>query len=164
MRQYNCRMRIARVVTFALVLAQTGCAIGDGQQSHPTNLITRHSLAGIHLRDSRSAAESILGHGQPIKHQAQTLRYDGGLTVSYSTDPDGKPEVAWVSTTSPRFHTHSGVRIGSGEAAVEALGHMNCAPTTTTRGNCQTLAHGPGLSLDLVNGRVTEIWLVERTN
>lgn len=164
MPEYHHHVRIAPVVTLAFVLAQTGCAIGDSQHAHRTNAITRGSLAGIHLGDSRSAVESLIGHGHVMKHQAHTFRYDAGLMVSYQTEPDGKPKVAWVSTTSPRFHTHSGVRVGSGQPAVEALGRMNCAPTTTRRGNCQTLAHGPGLSLDLVNGRVTRIWLVERTN
>ncbi|MGH3430082.1 MAG: hypothetical protein ACRD3Q_17070 [Terriglobales bacterium] len=157
-------MRIVLVVTLAFVLAQAGCAIGDGHQARRTNVITRDSLAGFHLGDSRSAAESILGNGLALEHQAHTFRYAAGLTISYRTAPDGKPKVAWVSTTSSRYHTHSGVRVGSDQAAVEALGHMNCGPTTTTRANCQTEAHGPGLSLDLVNGRVTRIWLVERTN
>jgi hypothetical protein len=164
MRQYHCWMRIALVVTLAFVFAQTGCAIGDSQRAHRTNVITPGSLAGIHLGDSRSAVESIIGNGHVVKHQAQTFRYNAGLTVSYQMESDGTPKVAWVSTTSTRFHTASGVRVASSQAAVEALGHMNCAPTTTTRGNCQTVAHGPGLSLDLVNGRVTRIWLVERTN
>jgi hypothetical protein len=157
-------MRIALVVTLAFLLAQTSCAIGESQHAQRTNVITRGSLAGIHLGDSRSAVESVFGDGHPSKHHAQTSRYDAGLTVSYRTASDGKPKVALVWTTSPRFHTHSGVRVGSGQAAVEALGHMNCAPTSTTSGNCQTLAHGPGLSLDLADGRVTRIWLVERTN
>jgi hypothetical protein len=162
--QYHWRMRIALGVTLACLLAQTGCAIGDGRDAALTNVITRDSLAGIHLGDNRSAVESIFGDGHPSKHHAYTFRYDVGLTVSYRTASDGKPKVAWVSTTSPRFHTASGVRVDSNQAAVEALGHMNCGPTTAAQGNCQTVAHGPGLNLDLVDGRVTRIWLVERTN
>jgi hypothetical protein len=164
MREYDCQMRIALVATLACLLAQTGCAIGDSHPPQRTSVITRSSLAGVHLGDSRSAVESIFGNGHVVKHEAHTFRYDAGLTVSYRTAPDGKPKVALVWTTSPRFHTASGVRVGSGQLAVEALGHMNCANTTTTQGNCQTLAHGPGLSLDLVGGHVTRIWLVERTN
>jgi hypothetical protein len=153
-------------VTVACLLAQTGCATGDSQQAHRTNLITRDSLAGIHLGESRSAVESSFGSGHLLKHQAHAFRYHAGLTVAYRTAPDGKPKVAYVWTTSPRFHTASGVRVDSDQAAVEALGHIDCGPTSTigSRAICQTQAYGPGLSLDLVNGRVTRIWLVERTN
>jgi hypothetical protein len=169
MPKYHRCMRIALVVTIAFLLVQTGCAIGDSQQVHRTNLITRDSLAGIHLGDSRTAVESIFGNGHALKHEAQAFRYHAGLTVSYRTDPDGKPQVGYVFTNSPRFHTASGVRVGSALAVVEALGHMNCGPTSTTdsQAHCQTVqtvAYEPGLSFDLLHGRVTRIWLVELTN
>jgi hypothetical protein len=70
-----------------------------------------------------------------------------------------------AAVSSARLRGH-GKDKASDQAAVEALGHIDCGPTSTigSRAICQTQAYGPGLSLDLANGRVTRIWLVERTN
>ncbi len=149
-----------------LAVVASGC-LGVGKSSsgdgHP-NLVTRSSLAGILGTDTPSDVESILGKGDTVNRVNHPLEieYQGGvLTVYYY--PRDDPKVFLVKTTSPRFRTASGVGVGSGLPAVKALGRMDCSSDGESGVECLTHSYSTGLRFDLVNNRVTRLWLVQRT-
>lgn len=149
----------------ATVAAAAGCSgTGADRRPQPTDLVTRTSLGGIHLQDSRATVERLYGHGRNLgRHGARAFHYRAGLTVYYDTEGKG-PRVAVVEATSSRFHTASGARLGSSLRAVKALGHMDCSRVTGARTECLTRAYGPGLLFDLAGGKVVRLALVLRTN
>jgi hypothetical protein len=161
--------RIALVL--AAVVAVSGCSrSGAHQRAHPTDLVTRTSLGGIHLLDSQATVERLYGPGRNLhRHGERAFHYSAGLTVVYDTDLKGSP-VAVVEATSPRFHTVSGARIGGSLRAVKALGHMDCGLVSKATAvsdrevDCVTYAHGPGLMFDLVGGKVVYLALLLRSD
>jgi hypothetical protein len=136
---------------------------GADQRGHPTDLVTRTSLGGIHLQDSQTMVQRIYGPGRNVhRHGERVFHYPAGLTVYY--DPSATASrVALVEATSVRFHTASGAHIGGSFRAVRSLGHMDCGPITDTRVECLTHADGPGLQFDIVGGKVVFLALVLRT-
>lgn len=153
------------------VIGVAACSLtGADQRTHPTDLVTRTSLGGIHLQDSQATVERLYGHGRNLhRHGERAYHYPAGLTVYYDTAVTGSP-VAMVEATSPRFHTASGARIGGSLRAVRALGHMDCGLVSKATAfsirkvECSTHAYGPGLMFDLVGGKVVFLALVQRTN
>jgi hypothetical protein len=155
----------------AALVAVAACSRqGADQHAHPTDLVTRTSLGGIHLQDSRATVERLYGPGRNLhRHGERAFHYSAGLTVSYDAEAKGAP-VALVEATSPRFHTASGARLGGSARAVRALGHMDCGVVSKATAfsdrevDCVTRAHGPGLMFDIVAGRVVYLALVLRTD
>ncbi len=158
------RFSLLGVVVVALVAA--GCfgdsgGAGDTKQSE---LVTTTSLAGVHLGETPARVNSVLGPGRILRSdlQSREARYRDNVTVYYYSDGIGTPRVFLVGTTSPRFHTASGVRVGSSLSMVKALGHLDCGTVRSTRVECIPDALGHGLRFDLINGRVIHVWLVDR--
>ncbi len=155
----------------AAVVAAAACSgTGADQPAHPTDLVTRTSLGGIHLQDSQAAVERLYGHGRRLhRHGERAFHYPAGLTVYYDTTGKGS-RVAIVEATSSRFHTASGARLGASLRAVKAIGHMDCGLASEATAysarqvGCLTHAYGPGLAIDLVGGKVVQLALVQRTN
>src|SRR5262249_409268 len=147
-----------------------GQAASDGSTSpsEPHRLVTRYSLSGVELGQSESQVERFTGTGHRVPKQGvKEVIYavpGGRLTVDYGPlfANASRPSVLIASTTSPWFRTAEGVGVGSTLAQVEGLGSMNCGPTDSRHEQCQTLAYGPGLEFDLVDGRVARVSLVRR--
>jgi len=152
------------VILAAAVLADCSMT-GTGRREHPTDLVTRTSLGGIHLRDSPATVEDLYGPGRRLGGHGLAFHYQAGLTAYYFKRSDAAmPELIFVEATSSRFRTASGVGIGSALSSVKAMGSMDCGPTSQRRVECLTHAYGPGLQFVLVDGKVTSLALVLRTN
>jgi hypothetical protein len=158
-------------IVLTVVAAAAGCSsAGADRLAHRTDLVTRTSLGGIHLRDSQATVERLYGHGRKLhRHGERVFHYPAGLTVGYDTAVMGSP-VAIVEATSPRFHTASGARLGASLRAVKAMGHMDCGLVSRRTAysarqvGCLTHPYGPGLEIDLAGGKVVYFALVQRTN
>jgi len=112
-----------------LVLVSGACA-GADHAARPqtvdaqTLIDVRGAIGGIRAGETRGQAERVLGHGTTIstttrhpKSGAYTLArvsYPGsGLVVVYSQPAHRRPIVFGIFTSSRRYHTASGLRVGS---------------------------------------------------
>jgi hypothetical protein len=133
-------------------------------------LITKSSLAGIHLRDSRPSVEALIGAGHTIEHSSAgdiTVVYPkAGLTVlfGHGLASHNHPGVYWVKTASPRYRTTSGVGVGSALFKVRAMPGIACSGIPVQ--SCETRPDNgvPGLQFDVTHNRVSAVWLVVRSN
>lgn len=142
------------------------CSGPCGRQAN--RLIAPPSMGGVTLNESRADVEHALGSGSehPTHDSLVPIRYWNGLTVYYSRadlDPHG-PRVFQISTTTPAFHTASGLSVGTAYSTLTSDPSLDCAPTNATHASCESLAHGPGLVLDIAGGKVERIWVLTRTN
>jgi hypothetical protein len=67
---------------------------------HPTYLVTRTSLGGIHLQDSEATVERMYGRGRRVQRPGHhAFHYAAGLTVYYDPSAPASPDVALVEAT-----------------------------------------------------------------
>lgn len=128
----------ALLAVLTLTLLSGACAAGSWathpQTVDPHTLIdVRGAIGGIHAGETRGQAERVLGRGTTIsttirhpKSGGYTLArvaYPGsGLVVVYSEPAHRRPIVFGIFTSSRRYHTASGLRVGS------TLGHARRTP------------------------------------
>jgi hypothetical protein len=137
-------------------------------------IVVGGSLAGIHAGETRSAAEGVLGCGHlvsVVRHSdAKRLRtvtiervhyLDAGLTVVYGrAGRSGTTRVMAVFTHSTRYHTASGLRVGS------TLSQANRTPgiTCTAQLGYEACQGGDGYekpvtSFTVRNGHVVDVFM-----
>lgn len=125
-----------------LALVSSGCAAGDQagrrQTVDPHTLIdVRGAIGGISAGETRARAERILGPGNVVfattrhpKSGGYTLTrvaYPGsGLVIMYTRPSHRRPIVFDISTTSRRYHTADGLRVGSALAQARRTPGIRC--------------------------------------
>src|SRR5690349_6351825 len=135
-------MRSRVLAVLILVLVSSGCAAGDqagrGQTVDPHTLIdVRGAIGGISAGETRAQAERILGPGKIVstttrhpKSGAYTLTRvaypASGLVIMYTRLSHRRPVVFGVSTTSRRYHTAGGLRVGSTLAEARRTPGIRC--------------------------------------
>lgn len=118
---------------------------------------TRSQLIGpVHLGERRSAVEKALGPGSE-KRRGIVTYFGGRLLVDYWYHDRLYNGVAFLQTSSPRFHTRSGIHVGSNRQDLNARA-VRCANET---GWCTALLSpmpdGLGMGFRLVHGKVVSI-------
>jgi hypothetical protein len=110
-------------------------------------------IGPVHLGESRRAVERALGPGDETRRGVATY-FGGHLVVDYSWHDQLFNAVQWIQTSSRRFHTRSGVHVGSSRRDLRARG-VRC-------GNVCTVELGPwpdalGMGFHLRHGKVVSI-------
>ena len=130
-----------------LLLVSSGCAVGDrsgrDQTVDPHTLIdVRGTIGGIHAGETRPLAERILARGKVIStttrhpksgaYRLARVEYSGsGLVVMYAQPSHRPPIVFGIFTTSRRYHTESGLRVGSTLADARKTPGIRCSSQVT---------------------------------
>jgi hypothetical protein len=114
-----------------LVAVPSGCSFGSSSNSSggrvdpDTAIDVNGAIGGIHTRDTRIAVEKRLGAGTTISTSTHKQKIGGTYTlirvrypasqlvVLYVASASRPAEVFGVFTTSPRYHTADGLRVGS---------------------------------------------------
>ncbi|MGH3427759.1 MAG: hypothetical protein ACRDQZ_09365 [Mycobacteriales bacterium] len=137
-------MRLVAVPAWlcVLVVSGTGCAFGSSQPNDatadPSTVINVDGvIGGIHALEKRTEVEHVLGTGAVlstvIRHPKtgtvtiQRVHYaTSRLTVVYDQG-GGQPQMVYaVFTNSPRYHTSSGLRVGSTLAQARRTPGIHC--------------------------------------
>jgi hypothetical protein len=128
-------------------------------------------IGGIHARDTRIAVEKRLGQGTRISASTHKQKVGGTYTLTrvrypasrlvvlYVATPSQPAEVFGVFTTSPRYHTADGLRVGSTLAEARHEPGIQCSAQQSYFA-CQG---GPGyekpiVSFTVKNGRVVRVF------
>ncbi len=185
-------MGVRPIVCASLCAVATACLGGSGHSSSPHArlpvsqlIVPGSSLAGISTGESRASVEAKLGRGMVKAHTTangkdvgyQVAYPDARLVVDYATLVSSPaPVVVQVTTRSTRYHTRTGIEVGTRVLTVARLPGVVCEPTASTS---QTFTHeicnirgGPGfpsvetspvtpvLTFGILHGRVHEIALI----
>ena len=164
------------VAVLGLLFISGGCSIidaGDRQQKvDPNTLIdVRGAIGGIHAGEKRARAERILGRGKVIstttrhpKSGAYTLTRvaypASGLVVMYVQPSQRPPIVFAISTTSRRYHTESGLRVGSTLAEARKTPGIRCSSQVSYFACQGGLGYEkPVTSFTVRNGKVVRVFM-----
>ena len=159
-----------------LLLVSSGCTAGDRAGGHqtvdPHKLIDVHgAIGGIHAGETRTQAERILGRGTVIstttrhaKSGAYTLARvaypASGLVVMYARPSHRPPIVFGIFTTSRRYHTKSGLRVGSTLADARRTPGIRCYSQVTYVACQGGLGYEkPVTSFTVRNGKVVRVFM-----
>lgn len=167
-----------------------GCLGGSehASTSHrklPTSvlIVPGASIAGISIGDTRSRVQAVLGPGVVTARTASPgvtgpiVRFrveyaDAGLAVAYSSLASGRtPVVVRVSTRSSRYHTRTGIKVGTSARTVAHLPGIVCDSASSFAGMICSIQGGQGqdaelslvtpvLSFGILNGRVQDVALI----
>jgi hypothetical protein len=111
----------APLVAAAAAVAPVAC----GSSHHSTGpalpkdrvIVLGRSIGPVSLDEPRTEVRRALGRGK--RSRRGIVSYFGGrLIVDYWFHDDLTNRVAYIKTTSPGFHTRSGVHVGSSRAAL----------------------------------------------
>jgi hypothetical protein len=157
----------------AIAVCASACFGGAGsseRQSMPIPTLIRPSasIGPVTIGESRAKVEVRLGPGksEPLGDAASFLsarvRYPAaGLEVSYSKSAT-RPIVLQVATQSSRYHTRSGIRIGSVIDRLGGLVPVTCRGRFAVR-SCDVgkAPHsGPAMNFHARSGRIDRISLI----
>lgn len=124
-------MAASLACVLVLMAVSSGCSLGSASSSSvgkvdPNTAINVDGvIGGIHARDTRIAVERRLGAGTTISTSTHKQKIGGTYTlirvrypasqlvVLYVTSPGRPAWVFGVFTTSPRYRTADGLRVGS---------------------------------------------------
>jgi hypothetical protein len=136
-------------------------------------IVLERSIGGVALKEERSDVECRLGRGRVVEAWDQKppepalhlehVRYPmAGLDVWYvsrDATPAGRARarVFIVRTTSARYRTTAGVRVGSPAAELRKLRGLVCALESCQHGFHSARQTGTAFRLDRPGGRVTWI-------
>jgi hypothetical protein len=126
-----------------MVAVAAGCARSSHAQppagrADPNTLIdVTGAIGGIHARETQARVEHVLGHGtlvSAVTRHPKTGAYSllrvsypaAGLLVVYVRDSHRPAVVFGVFTTSTRYHTASGLRVGSSLADARHTPGIRC--------------------------------------
>ncbi len=119
-------------------------------------IVPGKSIGPFRLDESRAAVEKALGPGTRGRYRGFVSYFGGRVDVSYEFHGDIYNRVTALWTSSPRYHTNSGIHVGSSAQALRRL-----FVTCEGKRMCYVLA-GPwpdALTTNFLlhHGRVTEI-------
>jgi len=137
------RLTLVACVAVALVAATAGCAgsahtrPAAGTPDPNTLIDVTGSIGGIHARETQARVEHMLGPGvliSALTRHPRTGTYSlrrvsypaAGLLVVYFRTPHRPAAVFGVFTTSPRYHTAGGLRVGSSLADARHTPGIRC--------------------------------------
>ncbi len=131
----------------------------------PPTIVLDRSIGGVHVRERRDVIELTLGRGivtgSQNANQILTVRYvRSGITVGYVAlpgAPSGKALSLFVTTTSPRYRTKSGLHVGSSYAALTRALRVRCSGDQCQHGYTRQGATGTTFFVD--GGKVVKIAL-----
>jgi hypothetical protein len=127
-----------------LVAVASGCSLGSssnssvGKADPNTTINVDGVVGGIRARDTRVAVEKRLGAGTTISASTHKQKIGGTYTLTrvrypasqlvvlYVASPGRPPWVFGVFTTSPRYHTADGLRVGSTLAQAQHEPGIRC--------------------------------------
>jgi hypothetical protein len=160
------------------MVAVAGCARSSHAQQpagrrDPNTLIdVTGAIGGIHARETQARVEHMLGHGtlvstvtrHPTTGAYSLLRVSypaAGLLVVYVRDSHRPAVVFGVFTTSTRYHTASGLRVGSSLADARHTPGIRCyyqVPYFACQGGLGY--EKPVTSFTVRDGRVVGVFMV----
>lgn len=171
-------MRTIQVSAVGLLLSLTGAACAGRHDSRPgpgtsSLIVLDRSIGGVALKEERSDVERRLGrgrlvqaederppappsHGEHVRYPMQALDV---WYVSRDATPAGRARarVFIVRTTSTRYRTAQGARVGSPAAKLKTLVRLVCALESCQHGYHSARQTGTTFQLDRPGGRVTWI-------
>jgi hypothetical protein len=170
--------RTLSVSVLGLLLSLTGVACAGGHESRtgpgPSSLIVLdRSIGGVALKEERADVERRLGRGRLVQSRDQKppeppahsehVRYPmDGLDVWYvsrdaTSSERERARVFAVRTSSTRYRTRGGVRVGSPVGMLRALRGLECFAESCQHGFHGARRAGTAFRLDRPGGRVTWI-------
>jgi hypothetical protein len=123
--RHHAPVRIALAAATAFALAAAGCSSGHRAASPDpnTSIDVTGAIGGIRAHELRASVERVLGPGAvlsrvvrpgPPPYTLIRVRYPAsGLGIWYDQARGEPAQVAAIFTTSPRYHTADGLRVGS---------------------------------------------------
>jgi hypothetical protein len=160
-----------------LVAVPSGCSFGSssnssvGKADPDTAIDVNGVIGGIHARATRVAVEKRLGAGTTVStstHKQKTggtytltrVRYPASqLVVLYVASRGRSPSVFGVFTTSPRYHTADGLRVGSTLAEARHEPGIRCSDQQSYFACQGGLGYEkPIVSFTVRNGRVVRVF------
>ena len=159
-------------ILVAIALAASACFGGGSPEPKstpiPTLIRPSASIGPVTIGESRAKVEALLGRGRPealgkdTRFLSARIAYPrAGLEISYSKSAL-HPIVLWVVTQSPRYHTRSGIGIGSQIDRLAGVVPLTCRGQFAVR-SCDVGASphaGPAMTFHARNGRVDRISLI----
>jgi hypothetical protein len=172
------RLVVVASVALALIAAAAGC--GRSAQAQPpagrpdpnTLIDVTGAIGGIHARETRARVEHMLGHGtlvSAVTRHPSTGAYSllrvsypaAGLLVVYVRDFHRTAVVFGVFTTSPRYHTATGLRVGSSLADARRTPGIRCFDQVQYFACQGGLGYEkPVTSFTVRDGRVVRVFMV----
>jgi len=162
------------MVAMAAASCASGGATATGSKVRRDSerlIVVGGALGGVRGGETRTAVERLLGSGQTdsvTRHHyprrdvsLYRVRYPAsGLTIVYGQAGAGRERVAGVISTSPRYHTTTGLRVGATLGIARHTPGIHC---TAQRGYvaCQG-GRGfeqPVTSFTVRNGRVVQVFM-----
>jgi len=97
------------------------------------------SIGPVRLGESRKSVERALGHGieRPKGDHFGAYYFGGRLLVTYGDHGMMRPYVVSISTSSPGFHTASGLRVGASATRLSRDRRLRCL-TKNAPGTCMS--------------------------
>jgi hypothetical protein len=160
-----------------LVAVPSGCSFGSSSHSSggkvdPDTVIdVNGAIGGIHTRAARTAVEKRLGAGTTVSTSTNKQKIGGTYTLTrvrypasqlvvvYVASPGRPPWVLGVFTTSPRYHTADGLRVGSTLAQARHEPGIRCYDQVSYFACQGGLGYEkPILSFTVKNGRVVRVF------
>jgi hypothetical protein len=156
----------------AIAVLATACFGGGSAEPKstpiPTLIRPSASIGPVAIGEPRAKVEAVLGRGRPeplgedASFSSAKIRYpNSGLEVNYSKSAS-HPIVLWVVTQSSRYHTRSGIGIGSPIDRLAGVVPLTCRGQFAVR-SCDvgTSPHaGPAMTFHARNGHIDRISLI----
>jgi len=145
----------------AIAALATACFGGGSAETKsmpiPTLIRPSASIGPVAIGEPRARVEAVLGRGAP-----EALGEDTNFLSARILYSNAGLEVLWVVTQSARYHTRSGVGIGSPIDRLAGVVPLTCRGRTAVR-NCDvgTSPHaGPAMTFHARNGHIDRISLI----
>ena len=130
---------------FASAILASGCLLGSspqplaGSPDPDTSIDVNGAIGGIHTSDTRRQVEKRLGAGKTISTSTRQRKVGGDYTITRGLYPASQlvvwyagssmrpPLVVVILTSSPRYHTADGLRVGSTLAQARHEPSIRCS-------------------------------------